>query len=118
MDPSVLWVLLKPPHTPVTALPATIEVYEAHGTKWYDHPIGISHAINVADYFNEWGVWLPAGEIWREGDNADESRTGLRVFLQNYSKDQLQDTFVLTRMKLRQTKSGETTKYSLLKSFW
>jgi hypothetical protein len=55
-------------------------VFDAHGTKWNNIPVGMHRSINGDIPFKEWELRLPTGDIWREGDNTDESISRLNVF--------------------------------------
>jgi hypothetical protein len=91
-------------------------VLEAHGTKWYDIPVGM-RSVNGDIPFKEWGLRIPTGDIWREGDNMDKSISRLDVFLQLFSKEQLHDTYIPTNVKLCSKKLRETTKSEILNFF-
>jgi hypothetical protein len=98
--------------------PEPAHVCVAHGVAWEAIPDGMAgHSINGEIPYKEWGLRLPTGDIWRDGDNIDESVTRLEVFLQMFPKMQLNDTFILTNVQLRKKGLRETTKSELIKFF-
>jgi hypothetical protein len=88
-------------------------VFEAHGTKWYDILVGM-RSVNGDIPFKEWGLRILTGDIWREGDNMDESISCLNVFLQLFPKEGLHDTYILTNIKLcsKNLAKQQSQKYS------
>jgi hypothetical protein len=59
--------------------------------------------------FKEWGLRLPTGDIWGEEENTDKYISQLDIFLQLFPKEKLNDTFVLTNVKLRSKNLRETS---------
>jgi Transposase IS4 len=90
-------------------------VATCHERAWYKYNDTIGSSINGIVPYREWGLRIPTGEVWREGDNTDETITRLEVFLQMFPTRQLNDTFTLTNIQLRDRNWKETTKREILK---
>jgi hypothetical protein len=94
---------------------ADVVVTTAHEREWYKYDAAIGASINGQVPYREWGLHIPTREVWRDGDNSDETITHLEVFLQMFPTQQLNNTFTLMNIQLNDRNWKETTKQELLK---
>jgi hypothetical protein len=72
-------------------------VYEAHGRQWYDMPHAALQPMNGNISYRPWSMQTAAGDIWRDGKNADRSISQPDVFLQVFPPKAFQVIYLATQ---------------------